>query len=243
MKNLIVNLLLSVVTVSLGAFYIPINEQRYNMETNIATVQKMATEIASHSCRREIIVQYINESKNNYDTVLREIERKMESLNNIGDKKEWFLEYKSIIEEYGNLFGPPEKIYDYFSDKELDLLFRVVQAEIGDEQYSFEQKVNVASVIFNRLDHEKFPNSLIDILVADQFETILNGRYLEVNIMEDTILACEYAFGIEDTAKGCLFFDSNNTLNYKYIFFDGAHNFYGLKEEKIDGGELILLQE
>lgn len=243
MKNLIVNLLLSVVTVSLGAFYIPINEQRYNMETNIATVQKMATEIASQSCRREIITQYINEAKTNHDTALMEIYRKMDNLNEISDKKEKYLGYKSIINEYGHLFGPPETIYDYFSDKELDLLFRVVQAEIGDEQYTFEQKTNVASVIFNRLYHEEFPDSLIDILVADQFETILNGRYLEVNIMEDTILACEYAFGIEDTAKGCLFFDSNNTLNYKYIFFDGAHNFYGLKEEKIDGGELILLQE
>lgn len=35
-----------------------------------------------------------------------------------------------------------------------------------------------------------------------------------------------------DTADGCLFFDSNNTLNYKYVFFDGAHNFYTLVEEK-----------
>lgn len=243
MKSLIVNLLLSVVTVSLGAFYIPINEQRYNIETNIATVQKMATEIASHSCHREIIVQYINEAKTNYDTALREIDKKMENLNNIGDKKEWYLEYKSIIEENGNLFGSPETIYDYFSDRELDLLFRVVQAEIGDEQYSFEQKANVASVIFNRLEHEKFPDSLFGILVADQFETISNGRYLEVEVSNETILACEYAFEIEDNTNGCLFFDSNNTLDYKYVFFDGAHNFYTLKEEKKDGGELILLQE
>ena len=103
--------------------------------------------------------------------------------------------------------------------------------------------MNVASVIFNRLDHEKFPNSLIEILAADQFETISNGRYLKVDITEETILACEYAFEIQDTTDGCLFFDSNNTLNYKYVFFDGAHNFYTLNEEKKDGGELILLQE
>lgn len=243
MKKLIVNLFLSIVMVSLGASFISENSQACNIGANINIVQEVASEMVLYLCRREIIVQHIYKPQNYYEAISKEIDSKMKNLDSIDDKKEWFLEYKTIIEEYGYLFGPPETIYDYFSDKELDLLFRVVHAEIGDEQYSFEQKVNVASVIFNRLDHEKFPNSLIEILAADQFETISNGRYLKVDITEETILACEYAFEIQDTTDGCLFFDSNNTLNYKYVFFDGAHNFYTLNEEKKDGGELILLQE
>lgn len=123
----------------------------------------------------------------------------------------------------------PETIYDYFSEEELELLFRVVQAEIGDE-YSFEQKCNVASVIFNRLEHDRFPDTLLKILIPSQFSTISNGSYKNVNISENTILACEYAFMIEDTADGCLFFDSNNALNYQFVFNDGAHNFYRYKE-------------
>lgn len=96
---------------------------------------------------------------------------------------------------------------------------------------SFEQKANVASVIFNRLYHEKFPDALSEILVYDQFSPVSNGRYKEVEVSEDTILACEYAFEIEDTTDGCLFFDSNNTLIYQFVFDDGAHNFYKYREE------------
>lgn len=111
------------------------------------------------------------------------------------------------------------------------MLFHVVQAEVGDE-YSFAQKCNVASVIFNRFYHERFPNTLSEILVHDQFSPIADGRYREVEVTEDTILACEYAFMTEDTTGGCLLFDSNNTLNYQFVFNDSAHNFYKLKEEK-----------
>ena len=77
----------------------------------------------------------------------------------------------------------------------------------------------------------------------DQFATIPDGRYKEVEVSEDTILACEYAFQIEDTTGGCLFFDSNNMLKYEFVFSDGAHNFYTLKEDKKERGDLILLQE
>ena len=116
-----------------------------------------------------------------------------------------------------------------FSEDELDLLFRVVQAEVGDE-YSFEPKVNVASVIFNRLEHERFPDTLSEILVYNQFSPISDGRYKEIEVSEDTILACEYAFQAEDITNGCLFFDSNNTLNYQFVFNDSAHNFYKYRE-------------
>lgn len=153
----------------------------------------------------------------------------MMEIESITDKKEWFVAYKNIVDEYSYIIDPPETIYDCFTEEELDLLFHVVQAEIGDE-YSFAQKVNVSSVIFNRLEHERFPNTLSEILVYDQFSPISDGRYKEVEVSEDTILACEYAFQIEDTTGGCLFFDSNNTLNYQFVFNDSAHNFYKYKE-------------
>lgn len=68
-------------------------------------------------------------------------------------------------------------------------------------------------------------------LVCDQFSSIADGRYREVEVTEDTILACEYAFILDDTTDGCLFFDSNNTLNYQFVFNDSAHNFYKYREE------------
>lgn len=164
------------------------------------------------------------------NTAIEEMNQKMTEIETITYKKEWFIAYKSIIEEYLYIIDPPETIYDYFTEEELDLLFRVVQAEVGDE-YSFESKFNVADVIFNRFYHERFPDTLSDILVCDQFSSIADGRYIEVEVTEDTILACEYAFILDDTTDGCLFFDSNNTLNYQFVFNDGTHNFYKYREE------------
>lgn len=110
------------------------------------------------------------------------------------------------------------------------MLFKVVQAEIGDE-YTFEQKCNVASVIFNRLENDKFEDEMFKILTSDQFTTIENGRYKNVKVSDDTMLACEYVFIFGDTTNGCLFFDSNGMLKYKFEMNDGAHNFYKLKGE------------
>lgn len=144
------------------------------------------------------------------------------------DKREWYLKYKAFIEK-SEYEDKPETIYDCFAEQELDLLFRVVQAEIGD--YSFEQKVNVVNVILNRVDHEQFGESLSEVLIPSQFSTISNGRINKVKVNEDTILACEYAFLFADTTNGALFFDSDGTLNYPKIYDDSAHNFYTLKEE------------
>lgn len=104
----------------------------------------------------------------------------MKAIDSIEDKKEWFTAYKNIIAEYSNIIDPPETIYDYFTDEELDLLFRVIQAEVGDE-YSFDEKVNVSSVVFNRLGHKQFPNKIIDVLMEEnQFQPISDGRYKTV---------------------------------------------------------------
>lgn len=167
----------------------------------------------------------IIETKSLDEIVMDSFYDEMESLSDITDKREWFIKYKAITEKYADIIDPPDSIYDCFKEEELDLLFKVVQAEIGDSE-DFIQKVNVSSVIFNRLEHERFPYTLAEILVCDQFSPISDGRYKEVEVTEDTILACEYAFMIEDTTDGCLFFDSDETLNYKPVFKDGAHNFY-----------------
>lgn len=240
MTKLILKLLLSAMMVSLGTLFAPV-EGKNNIETETTTVQTVIVEIAPQIHYEPITGIDVKAIKNSYDNTIEEIDMRIESLELIPDKKEWFLAYKSIIEEYEGFLDSPETIYDCFSDNELDLLFHVVEAEIGN--YSFNQKVNVTSVIFNRIEHDRFPNKLGEILVMEQFATISGGRYKEVEVSEDTVLACEYAFQIEDTTGGCLFFDSNNMLNYEFVFSDGAHNFYTLKEDKKERGDLILLQE
>lgn len=214
--------------VSLSALVVPLEGHSKNSKTESVAVQETAI-FTGISAENFIIDQPVSINFE-IDNAIEEMNYEMTEIETITDKKEWFIAYKSIIEEYSYIIDPPETIYDYFTEEELDLLFHVVQAEVGNE-YSFESKVNVANVIFNRFYHERFPDTLSDILVRDQFSPIADGRYKEVEITEDTILACEYAFMMEDTTDGCLFFDSNNTLNYQFVFNDGAHNFYKYREE------------
>lgn len=167
---------------------------------------------------------------NLFDKAMKAYEYKMAELSYTSNKEKWYDEYKELIQNnHLILIEPQETIYDCFSEEELNLLFRVVQAEIGDE-YTFEQKANVASVIFNRLNHEEFGNTLDKVLVGSQFETVASGRYKMVEVSETTIKACEFAFEIEDDTNGALYFESkwSNHHKYyaKYIFTDEAHKFY-----------------
>ena len=227
--NKVIRILLSIVIVSLSALVVPLKGHSENIKTESVAVQ--AAVKSTEMSLENFVIEQPASINFEIDTAIEEMNQKMAEIESIEDKKEWFIAYKSIIEEYSYIIDPPETIYGYFTEEELDLLFHVVQAEIGDECYSFEQKANVASVVFNRLYHEKFPDALSEILVYDQFSPISNGRYKEVEVSEDTILACEYAFEIEDTTDGCLFFDSNNALNYQFVFDDGAHNFYKYRED------------
>ncbi len=226
--NIKIKILLSVMIVSLSALVVPLEGHSENSKTESMAVQETAI-FTGISAENFVIEQPVSINFE-IDNAIEEMNYEMTEIETITDKKEWFIAYKNIIEEYSYIIDPPETIYDYFSEEELDLLFHVVQAEVGDE-YSFESKVNVANVIFNRFYHERFPDTLSDILVRDQFSPIADGRYKEVEVTEDTILACEYAFTMDDTTDGCLFFDSNNTLNYQFVFDDGAHNFYKYRED------------
>lgn len=225
-KRILSILLLSGMIVGLVTPFLEVEGKNSIVQTETHEVKVIGNDLVETDTKPEIIETVsIKEIAEN-----RKRER-LDEISDIEDQKEWFLAYKEIISNYETILDLPDTIYDVFTEEELDLLFRVVQAEIGDEDYTFEQKVNVVRVIFNRLEHERFPNNLTEILVADQFQVISNGRYKEVEISVDTILACEYAYQIENNTK-CLFFDSNNTLDYEPIFKDGAHNFYKYREEK-----------
>ena len=223
MKRRIFKVLLLLVATALISipFVAPIMGQN-NDKTEISVQENIDT---TNEIIKETELSEIEKLNNEVDAAIENMNVEMAEIESIKDKKEWFIAYKGIVDKYSYILDPPERIYDYYTDEELDMFFRVVQAEIGDE-YTFEQKCNVANVILNRIEHYKFPDKMLEILTPDQFATVKNGRINKVSISECTILACEYAFQIEDTTDGCLFFDSNNALKYEFVFNDGAHNFY-----------------
>ena len=190
----------------------------------------------------EVSVKFIEETEqlieepDIYEIKQKEILHRQKELLNIQDNKEYFLEYKKLINEYSEWFDPPENIYDYYTEEELDLLFRTVEAEATAG--GFNEKANVASVIFNRIEHEKFGVTLGEVLVAHQFSPLADGRADGITITEDTILACEYVFQIADTTGGAIYFeskDSNVHAAYSEFLFqdDIGHKFY--KEAITDG--------
>lgn len=256
-RKIVHSLLICSMMVSLIMFSVaPIKGQEIEIKTDVAA-QTISTEqgelysgIIKETCeilesvncikpsisKREDSVVCTNEVDNEYsdfnkrvDLVVDAMNIELASIENITDKKEYLIAYKELVDKYSYILDPPEMIYDILKEEELDLLFSVVQAEVGDE-YTFEQKCNVASVIYNRLYSNKRDfkqqDTLLKVLTKKQFETISNGRYKKVNVSEETILACEYVFLFGDITGGALFFDSNSALKYKYIFNDGAHNFY-----------------
>lgn len=146
--------------------------------------------------------------------------------------KEWFKNYKEIEQEYSEWVDPDESIYDYFNSYELELLFRIVETEVRGDTY-FDEKVNVASVILNRMEHDDFPESMHDVITQyPQFSSYTSGAYKNVTVTETTILACEYAFQFRDTTNGALYFDSTNgnswaDKNREFLFKDSVgHSFY-----------------
>ncbi len=121
-------------------------------------------------------------------------------------------------------------IYSILTEEELDLLYRIVEAETYGCLY--ENHRNVANVIFNRLDCHFCGNTLTEILTyPNQFKVYTTGFYKLVKVSDETIRAVEDAWYCDYTG-GALYFNKSDTDSYaskycKYLFTDSCgHNFY-----------------
>lgn len=165
----------------------------------------------------------VEEELDIYEIKSQEVLQKQEELKSISDNKEWFIAYKELINEYSEWIDPPESIYDVYTSNEIYLMQRCIETETFEQ--SFDSKVNVASVILNRIESREFGDDVNDIITPGQF------AYGRKNISEDTVLALEYAYMIGDTTNGSLYFHS---MSYRprfsgasYVFTDDAgHHFY-----------------
>lgn len=190
-----------------------------NVTPTLNMIEQVKQEIEESSeALEEIVNESIEEVKH------QELLQKQDEISSIADKKEWFLAYKNLINEYSEWVDPPESIYDVYSKEDIYLMQRCIETEVF--QADFMSKVNVASVILNRLESGEFSSEVNKVIVKGQFAF---GRK---NISEDTILALEYAYMIGDTTNGATFFHSNKkTARFSganYIFTDDAgHHFYG----------------
>lgn len=171
-----------------------------------------------------IVFEEVIEEPDPYEIVIQEMQEKMTEIESIEDNKEWFLAYKDIVFEYAEWIDPPETIFDYFTEYEVKLICRVVETETY--QCDFDSKVNVANVVLNRIESGEFGETVEEVITTES--QFAYGREV---ITEDTILAAMFAYEMEDTTYGALFFHSNEKTDVfcgrNYIFTDNVgHNFY-----------------
>lgn len=166
----------------------------------------------------------VEETETPIDIAIIHMNEEMSEIESIEDKEEWYKAYKTIIYRYSDILDPPETIYDYYTYEEIYLMCRVVETECYDQD--FMSKVNVASVLLNRIHSGEFGNTVEEVITRpNQF---VYGRK---KITESTIAALEYAFEIEDTTNGCIAFRSDKKVEtwgeWEYVFSDNAtHHFY-----------------
>lgn len=123
--------------------------------------------------------------------------------------------------------------------KELEALLRIVEAEAGCEDE--EGKLLVANVVLNRLNSDKFPDSITEIVFqrengVTQFSPVADGSYYKVTISEETVDAVGRALAGEDISRGALYFaarkyadsDSMRWFDEKttLLFRHGGHEFF-----------------
>lgn len=204
------------------------------------------------SILNDIVTKSVNEYRNKIYEIQEEIERqlhteeeqnriknefqsKLESIQS-DNRKKWFISYNSILEEYRkySYIEMPMTVYEEYDIEELKVFQRLVAAETtgGD----FESKCNVASVIWNRLHSQNYPDNIIDVIYEKdgsvQFTPTYDGRIDTVEVTDDDILAVEYTYMFGSTAYDCIAFDnvkgnSWNKNKLEMVFTDSInHTFY-----------------
>lgn len=122
---------------------------------------------------------------------------------------------------------------------DVEVLLKIVEAEAGCEDE--EGKLLVANVILNRLNSEKFPDSVSEIVFQRengiaQFSPVSDGSYDRVQISEETVRAVGRALEGEDISDGALYFAARKYADSErmrwfdekltLLFRHGGHEFF-----------------
>ena len=125
------------------------------------------------------------------------------------------------------------------TDEERKILYKIVEAEAGGENVA--GKMLVANVILNRCKHDDFPDTIKDVVFANngktyQFSPVSDGRYYTVKVSSDTKKAVKNALQGMDNSQGAMYFMCRRLANsgnvswfdrcLDKLFVYGCHEFY-----------------
>jgi len=137
---------------------------------------------------------------------------------------------------------PEELTYKYNEDmvkdvteKEYEILCRIVQAEAGDQDVY--GRILVANVVLNRVNWTKeFKNDIEGVVFEKgQFSPITDGAYYRVKVDETTMEAVNRCLAGEDYSDGALFFFMRSGTSKKaaawfdsldFVLKYGCHEFF-----------------
>lgn len=155
-------------------------------------------------------------------------------LANASSNKMSYEDFKKYMENNVNRNDSPEIPSDIYSDKDLELMAYLIEAETTGQ--NFESKCNVANVIWNRLESDSTDFKYMDtikkvIYQKSQFSPVTDGKLWENKPTQETLDAIDYSFIIKDTTNGATYFHSGKSNwhknNLEYIFTDDVgHKFY-----------------
>ena len=157
------------------------------------------------------------------------------------------LEISELIEEQVHLVIEVDTVRsfersncDALSDivVDIEVFERIVEAEATGG--TIEQKMNVAQTVLNRVESDKFPNTVKSVVFQRndgrwQFSPLYDGRYYTVSIKESTKKAVQNVLNSTSLHDGLYFVarssaDTDNVSwfdrNLEFLFDDGIHEHF-----------------
>ena len=113
---------------------------------------------------------------------------------------------EEVIEEEEDTIGP----YDVFTEYEIDLLAKLVMCEAEGE--SQKCKEYVAQTVLNRIESNKFPNTMEGVIFQiNQFTPTFDGRWNSVKPNQDCYDAIYVLFTYTEPITEALYFEACKT--------------------------------
>ncbi|TDT61122.1 cell wall hydrolase [Fonticella tunisiensis] len=121
---------------------------------------------------------------------------------------------QKLILPKGNVVSSQPKAVIPYTQDDLDLLARLIQAEAENQPYS--AKVAVGAVVVNRVQSSQFPNTIREVIYQRingyyQFTPVLNGTINNPASAESRRAACEALNGADPTNGALFYFDDSAT--------------------------------
>lgn len=102
-----------------------------------------------------------------------------------------------------------------YTQKEIDLLARLIEAEAGGESY--QAKVGVGGAVINRVQSSDWPSTITDVIYQKfgeyyQYTPVKNGM-INKPASADSLKAAKAALNGSDPSKGAIFYYDNSSTN------------------------------